>query len=78
MQLTALGPSSARWGARDRMNTLREAHVGASMAQVVNQGGPDISRQRQTVDTLGRTSDANDAFGPIKVIERQLDHLAGT
>ena len=51
--------------------------VGAPMAQVVNQGRTDIRRQRQTICTLCRASDANGPFGPIKVIQSQLDHLAG-
>ena len=51
--------------------------VGAPMAQVVNQGRSDIRRQRQTICTLCRATDANGRFGPIKVVQSQLDHLAG-
>ncbi len=47
------------------------------MTQVVNQSHSDIRRQRQAICTLCRASDANGPFGPIKVIQRQLDHFAG-
>jgi hypothetical protein len=48
------------------------------MAQVANQGRPDIRGQRQTVDALCRAADADGPFGPINVIQRQFDHFAGT
>ncbi len=64
-------------GARSDEHITRVA-VGAPMAQVVNQGRSDIRRQRQTICTLCGASDANGPFGPIKVIQRQVDHFAGT